>query len=50
MQPKVNLFSRLQHLDQAASAEGLTARRKRQQQSSGEILETFLAYKLDHKT
>jgi hypothetical protein len=50
MAPEVNLFSRLQHLNQAASAERLAARRKRQQQSSGEILQTFLAYKLDHKT
>jgi len=48
MAPKDNLFSRLQHLDQAASAERQAARRKRQQQSSGEILQTFLAYKLDH--
>lgn len=48
MAPKDNLFSRLQHLDQAASAERQAARRKRQLQSSGEILQTFLAYKLDH--
>lgn len=48
MAPKDNLFSRLQHLDQAASAERQAARRKRQQQSTGEILQTFLAYKLDH--
>lgn len=48
MAPKDNLFSRLQHLDQADSAERKTARLKRQQQSSGEILQTFLAYKLDH--
>jgi hypothetical protein len=48
MAPKDSLFSRLQHLDQAASAERQAARRKRQQQSRGEILQTFLAYKLDH--
>ena len=48
MAPKDNLFRRLQHLDQAGSAERQVARRKRQQQSSGEILQTFLAYKLDH--
>lgn len=47
MAPKDNLFSRLQHLDQAGSAERKAARRKRQYQSSGEILQTFLAYKLD---
>ena len=50
MAPKDNLFSRLQHLDQSTSAERQAARRKRQQQSSGEILQTFLAYKLDHAT
>ncbi|MFM8259963.1 MAG: HIRAN domain-containing protein [Vulcanococcus sp.] len=48
MAPKGNLFSRLQHLDQSTSAERQAARRRRQQQSSGEILQTFLAYKLDH--
>ena len=48
MPPKDNLFSRLQHLDHAGSTERQAARRKRQQQSSGEILQTFLAYKLDH--
>jgi hypothetical protein len=48
MAPKDNLFRRLQHLDQSDSAERQAARRKRQQQSSGEILQTFLAYKLDH--
>jgi hypothetical protein len=47
MAPKDNLFSRLQHLDQASSTERQVARRKRQQQSSGEILQTFLAYLLD---
>jgi hypothetical protein len=46
MAPKDNLFS----LDQAASAERQAARRRRQQQSTGEILQTFLAYKLDHAT
>ena len=50
MVPRDNLFSRLQHLDQAASAERHAARRKRQQKSRGEILQTFLAYKLDHVT
>ena len=50
MAPRDNLFSRLQHLDQAASAERHAARRKRQQKSRGEILQTFLAYKLDHVT
>jgi len=47
MAPKDNLFQRLQHLDEAGSAERQAARRRRQQQSSGEILTTFLAYKLD---
>jgi len=47
MAPKPNLFQRLQHLDEAGSAERQAARRRRQQQSSGEILTTFLAYKLD---
>ncbi len=48
MAPKGNLFQRLQHLDDSGSAERQAARQKRQQQSSGEILTTFLAYKLDH--
>ena len=48
MAPKNNLLRRLQHLEQAGSAERQAARRKRQQQSQGEILQTFLAYKLDH--
>ncbi|MEB3333018.1 MAG: HIRAN domain-containing protein [Synechococcaceae cyanobacterium] len=48
MAPKDNLFRRLQHLDQAGSSERRAARRRRQQQSRGEILQTFLAYKLDH--
>jgi len=47
MVPKHSLFQRLQHLDQAGSAERQAARQKRQQHSSGEILQTFLAYKLD---
>jgi hypothetical protein len=47
MVPKHSLFQRLQHLDQAGSAERQAARQKRQQQSRGEILQTFLAYKLD---
>jgi hypothetical protein len=48
MAPKDSLFRRLQHLDQAGSSERQAARRKRSQQSGGEILQTFLAYKLDH--
>jgi hypothetical protein len=48
MAPRGNLFQRLQHLDDSGSAERQAARQKRQQQSSGEILTTFLAYKLDH--
>lgn len=47
MAPKDNLFSRLQHLEQAGSAERQAARQRRQQQNSGEILQTFLAYRLD---
>ena len=45
---KVNLLRQIQHLDDSGSAERQAARQKRQQQSSGEILSTFLAYKLDH--
>lgn len=45
--PKDNLLRRLQHLDESSSAERQAARQKRQQQSSGEILTTFLAYRLD---
>ena len=48
MAPKGNLFQRLQHVDDAGSAERQAARLRRQQQGSGEILQTFLAYKLDH--
>ena len=48
MAPKNDLFRRLEHLDASTSAERQAARQKRQQQSSGEILTTFLAYKLDH--
>jgi hypothetical protein len=48
MAPKGNLFQRLQHVDDAGSAERKAARLRRQQQSGGEILQTFLAYKLDH--
>jgi len=47
MAPKTDLFRQLQHLDESSSAERQTARQKRQQQSSGEILTTFLAYRLD---
>ena len=46
MAPKGNLFKRLQHLDEASSAERKAARQRREQQSSGEILQTFLAYRL----
>ncbi len=48
MAPKNDLFQRLQHLDDSGSAERQAARQRRQQQSNGEILTTFLAYKLDH--
>ncbi|MFM7677015.1 MAG: HIRAN domain-containing protein [Synechococcus sp.] len=48
MAPKDNLFQRLQHLDESGSSERQAARRRRQQRSRGEILTTFLAYKLDH--
>ncbi|MFM7312936.1 MAG: HIRAN domain-containing protein [Cyanobium sp.] len=48
MAPKGDLFQRLQHVDDAGSAERRAARLRRQQRSSGEILQTFLAYKLDH--
>ncbi len=48
MPPKNDLFQRLQHLDDSGSAERQAARQRRQQQSNGEILTTFLAYKLDH--
>jgi len=47
MAPKTDLFRQLQHLDESSSAERQTARQKRQQHSSGEILTTFLAYRLD---
>ena len=47
MAPKDSLLRRLQHLDQSGSSERQAARRKRSQQSSGEILQTFLAYLLD---
>ncbi|QPN59708.1 hypothetical protein H8F24_17420 [Synechococcus sp. CBW1002] len=47
MAPKGNLFQRLQHLDDAGSAERQAARQRRQQQSSAEILQTFLAYRLE---
>lgn len=46
MAPKGNLFRRLQHLEDASSRERQAARIRRQQQSSGEILQTFLAYRL----
>jgi hypothetical protein len=44
---KGNLFQRLQHLEESGSAERQAARQKRQQQRSGEILTTFLAFRLD---
>lgn len=47
MASKDNLFRQLQHLDEAGSAERLAARRRRQERSRAEILQTFLAYKLD---
>ena len=50
MAPKDNLFSRLQHVDQSDSPERRAARLRRQQQNNAEILQTFLAYKLDHAT
>ena len=47
MVAKGNLLQRLQHLEESGSAERQAARQKRRQQSSGEILTTFLAYRLD---
>ncbi|MCP9793377.1 hypothetical protein KBZ20_16615 [Vulcanococcus limneticus Candia 3F8] len=46
MAPKGSLFRSLQDLEAAGSAERRAARQRRQQQSSGEILQTFLAYRL----
>jgi hypothetical protein len=46
MPPKGNLFRNLQQLEQGSSAERQAAQLKRQSQSSGEILQTFLAYRL----
>jgi hypothetical protein len=46
MAPKDNLFRRLQHLDESSTTERLAARKRRQLQRSGEILQTFLAYRL----
>ena len=43
-----NLFRQLQHLENSATAERQAARQRRREQSRGEILNTFLAYKLDH--
>jgi hypothetical protein len=48
MAQKTDLFRQLQHLDESGSAERQAARLKRQKKSSGEILTTFLAYKLDY--
>jgi hypothetical protein len=46
MPPKGNLLRNLQQLEQGSSAERRAAQLKRQSQSSGEILQTFLAYLL----
>jgi hypothetical protein len=46
MPPKGNLLRNLQQLDQGSSAERRAAQLKRQSQNSGEILQTFLAYRL----
>jgi hypothetical protein len=46
MAPTGNLFRNLQHLESGGSAERRAAQLKRQSQSSGEILQTFLAYRL----
>lgn len=47
MSPKRNLLRRLQPLEDAAgSSDYLVARQRRQRQNSGEILQTFLAYRL----
>ena len=46
MPPKGYLFRNLQQLEQGSSAERRAAQLKRQSQSSGEILQTFLAYLL----
>ncbi len=46
MPPKGNLLRNLQQLEQGGSAERRAAQLKRQSQSSGEILQTFLAYLL----
>ena len=46
MPPKGNLFRNLQQLESGGSAERKAAQLKRQSQSSGEILQTFLAYRL----
>lgn len=46
MPPKGNLLRSLQQLEQGGSTERRAAQLKRQSQSSGEILQTFLAYLL----
>lgn len=46
MAPKEDLFRLIQHIDDSGSEERRAARLRRQQQSSGEILQTFLAYRL----
>lgn len=46
MAAKGNLFRHLQQLDNGGGAERRAAQLKRQSQSSGEILQTFLAYPL----
>ena len=46
MAPRGNLFRNLQQLESGGSAERKAAQLKRRSQSSGEILQTFLAYRL----
>jgi hypothetical protein len=46
MAPRGNLLRGLRDLEAAGSAERRAARARRQQQGSGEILQTFLAYRL----
>jgi hypothetical protein len=50
MPPKGNLFRNLQQLESGGSAERKAAQLKRQSKSSGEILQTFLAYRLADAT
>ena len=46
MAPKGNLFRGLRDLEAAGTAERRAERQQRQQQNTGEILQTFLAYRL----